>query len=751
MLKLATAVAVAMSSLTLVAGPGAGPGTADPPPAHTLTVSGTGIGMYPAYDPAISRYAATTTEATFPSDTGQGGDNTTNTGGTVTVAATTSDPGGLVLVDGSPATGQTTLTDVSGGDEISVIYIDSSGREADSVVVLPADFPAMSATIQQPGITPGDVGLTLSQWQLGNGWPMFDTVVDRNGVPAWVRSSHGGGMDLKRQPDGHYSESRGPTASGQDLGSIQVVELNDQFQPMASFHTVDPLTQTDGHDSILEADGSRVLIASQHNPSTGLTDAVIQEVDPQGQVTFQWNSSALAGETVVDPNDPRHPDLADYAHINSVQIVNGGDDFLASFRHLSAVLEIARRAHDGYQPGAIVWQLGGRDSSFSFVDDPYGGPCAQHAASQLPDGDIMVFDDGSTSFFGKLCVDQADPSGPSQERRQSRMAIYHLDPTAQTATLVRSYGPTGWFAWFMGSAQYLPATGNILIGWASATQALATELGPDDTPVWELTAAPSSNGHTYFSYRSTKFDVPDATDPVVQVTTPADGASYALGEHVPTAFTCTDRGGSTLQTCGDQLPGSALDTSVLGTHTFLVTATDGAGNLTRVSHDYTVTVSTAPPPTPPTTAPTTPPSTPVYRPDAMIRAVGGTWVGAGRYGRPSTQTVTRVLRSGHDHARVALAFRNDGDHADRCLVQGPASSRRFHLNYRSDGRDVTAAVEAGTWRTPRLAPGTRVRLQVRVRATSYAESGDRRSLVVRCGSVRLPSAHDAVTLRVRFH
>ena len=714
MLKVAVAVALAVTPLALVSAPGGA--SAATAPTHTLQVSGTGVGMYPAYDPSVQRYAATTTEATYPSDAT---DNTTNQGASITVDATTSDPGGTVLVDGVPVTGgQTTLTDLNAGDEISVIYVDSGGREADSVFVLPADFPALTATVQKPGITPGLVGVTLSQWA-PNGWPQFDTTLDSNGVPTWVYTSHSGGIDLKRQPDGNFSEARPTTTSGRT--GADIVEMDSQFHPIASHRTVG-LTNTDSHDSILEPDGSMVLLAYEPNQQTGKTDSVIQEVDPQGTVTFQWNSSALADESVVSSND--------YAHINSVQITNGGQDFLASFRNLSSVIEIARLPHDGYQPGDIIWKLGGRDSSFTFVDDPYNGPCGQHTASQLPNGDIMVFDDGSINGFGALCVDQSDPTGPVHERPQSRLAVWHLDRKAGTATLVRSYAPNGWFAWFMGSTQLLPQTGDVLIGWASATQAIATELAPDNTPVWELTAPPSSNGRTYFSYRSLKFDAPDTIDPNVSVTTPAEGASYAYGADVATDFSCTDAGGSTLQTCGDVVPGTALDTATAGAHTFTVTATDGAGNTTTVTRHYTV----QPPPA-------------VYRPDVSVQRADGTWLGAGVFGTPASQTTTRASAAG---GTVAVKFRltNAGNRPDACLVSGTAGTKAFTATYRYAGTDVTARVVAGTWRTPQTAVGARQVLTLRVHVAAGTTRGQARTFAVRCTSTHAPTVTDGAGVKV---
>lgn len=701
---LRTLVVAALAALTLTSTTTSGAAVAAEP-THSLSVSGTGVGMYPSYDSSVRRYAATTTNDTFPSNAS---DDVSNQGATVTVSATTSDPGGSVLVDGVPMTGdQVTLSDVAAGQEISVIFVDSSGREADSVYVLPAGFPTLTATVKEPGITAGLVGLTLLQFNTD--WPAFSAFVDQNGVPAWTQASHSLPLDLKRQPNGSYSVTRNTTTPGRT--GAQIVQMDSKFHETAHFETAGDLTNTDNHDSILEADGSRVLLGYEPNPDTGKTDSVIQEVDPDGNVVFQWDSAALADETVLPTN-------LDYAHINSVRIINGGEDFLASFRNLSAVLEIARQPHDGFAPGDIVWKLGGRDSTFGFVDDPYSGPCGQHTASQLPDGDIMVFDDGSGPLGGPLCVDPSDPTGAAVSRTQSRVAIWHLDESARTATLVRSFTPVDWYSWFMGSTQYLPATQHVLVGWAAATQAVASEITPDGSsgyrPIWQLVAAPSSNNVTYISYRAQKFEVPDAQAPQVTVATPAAGASYEIGHQVTTDFSCTDAGGSTLQTCGPALPGGLLDTTTPGKHTYRVSATDGAGNITRVTRHYTV-------------------GPVVHRPDVMVKSPDGSWTGTKVYGAPASQTTTWPLPPG-GKARITFGLANRGNYVDRCLVRGTQATKTIEVSYSFGGRDVTRAVVKGTWRTPATAVGGTQRLQARVHVVKRAPEGTSRALSVRCVS-----------------
>ncbi|MFN8224071.1 MAG: PxKF domain-containing protein [Gaiellales bacterium] len=81
----------------------------------------------------------------------------------------------------------------------------------------------------------------------------------------------------------------------------------------------------------------------------------------------------------------------------------------------------------------------------------------------------------------------------------------------------------------------------------------------------------------------------DRVAPTVAIATPADGATYALGESAPASYICADAGGSLLASCnGPAANGSPVDSSSLGAHSFRVEATDGAGNVTSATTSYSV-------------------------------------------------------------------------------------------------------------------------------------------------------------------
>lgn len=80
----------------------------------------------------------------------------------------------------------------------------------------------------------------------------------------------------------------------------------------------------------------------------------------------------------------------------------------------------------------------------------------------------------------------------------------------------------------------------------------------------------------------------DETAPDVDISTPAEGAEYRLGEVVTADYTCSD-GGSGVDSCASPVPvGGNIDTAMIGQKTFAVEAVDRAGNVASESHTYSV-------------------------------------------------------------------------------------------------------------------------------------------------------------------
>lgn len=513
--------------------------------ARVLTITGTGVEMYPAYDSSVTRYGVLTTAGT---------------NGMVSVTASPADPEGKVFVNGAAVTGSTELTGLAPGDEISVIFDDELGRDAHSLIYLPSGFPALSATNSGSGLSPQAVALTLSTFNQLNPAPTFEAVVDSNGVPFWTNQTAFSSLDLKQQL-GHW------TVSSNDPNDQGLRVLDSTMQSVKTLHTVGG--DADAHDSVLLANGGALLMSYPQNTDTGTTDALIEEVDSNNQLVFSWNS-----KDHVDPDTESvmAPGTADYAHINSLQVLPGDGDILASFRNISAIFRIARVAHDGYQPGDVIWRFGGKLSDFTF-EPGEDGPCAQHTATLHPDGHLVLFDNSPNAFWGNLCVDQSDPSGPGYSRSTSRVTEYDLDENSMQATLVSEYSRPGYAAGFAGSAYRLDNT-NTIIGWGGEKQSIAQEIDNTGALLWDLKDSADVGSDRYATYRAHAATWTDTTAPELSLSL-ASGQSFVQGSQVQLATTCTDRGGSALTQCGSNGVGTqTLNTSTLGNHSLVVEAKD---------------------------------------------------------------------------------------------------------------------------------------------------------------------------------
>jgi hypothetical protein len=184
-------------------------------------------------------------------------------------------------------------------------------------------------------------------------------------------------------------------------------------------------------------------LSSVHGVAQGIIeDSVVQEVDVKtGLVMWEWHALGHVpiGDSYNPPQRSQYP--WDYIHVNSVDPGSAGD-VLLSARNTWAIYDVDVRS------GAIRWRIGGHNGSFHL------GPGArfywQHDAEFQPNGEISVFDNGST---------------PPKER-QSRGLVLALDPGRRAVTLVKAYANPAktLLAESQGNTLSLPG-GNWLLGY----------------------------------------------------------------------------------------------------------------------------------------------------------------------------------------------------------------------------------------------------------------------------------------------
>jgi Tol biopolymer transport system component/fibronectin type 3 domain-containing protein len=98
------------------------------------------------------------------------------------------------------------------------------------------------------------------------------------------------------------------------------------------------------------------------------------------------------------------------------------------------------------------------------------------------------------------------------------------------------------------------------------------------------------------SSRSVTYSVVDGTAPTISITSPADGATFGVGQVVSAEYDCADEaGGSGLAGCsGSVADGAPIDTTTPGAKLFTVHALDNAGNSASKTVTYTVADQQAP-------------------------------------------------------------------------------------------------------------------------------------------------------------
>ena len=210
----------------------------------------------------------------------------------------------------------------------------------------------------------------------------------------------------------------------------------------------------DAHHDLVVLDDGRILFpiwrdllhdeSASDGPRTTFRYDVLGIYDPAtARVEDVWN--ATKAWDILDPEQHRKAIVADgitrWTHLNSVSLGPTGDIVL-SLRHRNQVVSLS----PDYK---IEWQLFGPDSDYEFpntADRFY----RQHTASQLANGNILLFDNGN---------ERPDAEGGEY----SRALELRLDAAAGTAVKVWEYRPDpDIYAPFVSSA-YRLNNGNTLV------------------------------------------------------------------------------------------------------------------------------------------------------------------------------------------------------------------------------------------------------------------------------------------------
>lgn len=149
-----------------------------------------------------------------------------------------------------------------------------------------------------------------------------------------------------------------------------------------------------------------------------------------------------------------------------------------------------------------------------------------------------------------------------------------------------------------------------------------------------------------------------------------------------------------------------------------------------------------------------------YQPDGRVREpchvelpdCTPTWYGNNVYNlTASGQTAEWADCCGFEEPPVVfrISIQNDGSVSDRFRVVATGRTQGFKVRFFRGTTDITAAVKAGTYRTPLLAPGEKHLIKAKVTLNDPC-CDDKTTRLVTLTSVADPTKQDAVKLVRRY-
>ena len=349
----------------------------------------------------------------------------------------------------------------------AAIAAQPAGADPTATPTTPAPLTATTGT-SAPGH--GDLFLT----------PTGDTttyangaeITDPTGTELWFHPAPAGDVDADFRAQTLYGKPvltfwEGTNFGGLSDGTDYI--YNDRYQQIAAIHAGNGLT-TDGHEFIvtnhgtawvLSYDTATVDLSSINGPTDqSVIEAYVQEIDIRtGRVLFSWNAADHVPYSQSEEPLPASASTPwDWFHINAVKPQADGN-LLISARDTWTTYKV-----NGHS-GQVIWQLGGKASSFKLVAAPgqslnNAGEIFswQHDPEQVGPDEYTVFDNESAGVANT-------GAGSTSEFNEARVVTIKLNQWNHTATLVASDNePQGVVATSQGNGQRLP-NGGELVGW----------------------------------------------------------------------------------------------------------------------------------------------------------------------------------------------------------------------------------------------------------------------------------------------
>jgi hypothetical protein len=286
----------------------------------------------------------------------------------------------------------------------------------------------------------------------------YMVIMDNYGIPIWFKKGYG--ADFKVLSDGNI----GFFPRGGNIGHQSFLIFDKCFRVVDSIKMGNGYI-IDNHDFMLLENGHYLTMAydpqiidmSQFvvggNPEAIVVGLVIQEVDNEQNVYWQWRSWDHLN--ILDASDVLNfqSNYIDYVHGNAFEFDHNGN-LMMSLRNMEEVIKI------DYKTGELIWRMGVRAKMNMFTFNDTIGWSWQHDIRQLPNGNITIYDNGNYHL----------------PQPYSQAVEYSIDEDEMTAELVWNYRES--------PDVYRPSTGShrrisgghSLIGWGTGGDLLISEV-----------------------------------------------------------------------------------------------------------------------------------------------------------------------------------------------------------------------------------------------------------------------------------
>lgn len=206
------------------------------------------------------------------------------------------------------------------------------------------------------------------------------------------------------------------------------------------------------HHEFVELENGNLLVAGNPVHFETVEDLILEIDRNTGEVVYELDLT-----TILNPNDGGSINRTDHDwfHNNAIWYDEETDNILLSGRHADAIVAINKTNK------TLSWILGDpngwnyvdKSKFFTPIGTEFEWQYAQHEVSLLPNGDIMMFDNGA----GRTKVGAEDKKVVGDDV-YSRAVIYRFDTENMTIKQIWQYGKergAEWYSSFISGAEYI--------------------------------------------------------------------------------------------------------------------------------------------------------------------------------------------------------------------------------------------------------------------------------------------------------